>query len=216
MDAGEKRKTPYYPHIKDMAPSPIVAIPYWPNLHRQLHSLASCLMVAYLEIHHPAPLDAAGHCTNAPVIVSAGQIATDIQSSRRTLLLTLSLISVFWKDETARARGARVNREFINLDHHRFGTTKPYSITGSKSPAPNVVWSIRRNWPYLNHMLHTAGIFSLTAGLTSTSPDCDAGRDPSCSAQLEPVKSLSELILEHSCLGGDGRRTRPERERRSR
>jgi hypothetical protein len=187
-----------YVRIQDTEPSQIDPIPYYPNLHRQLHSFTASIILAYLEIHHPAPQDT----PEAPVELDADAISRDIQIARRTLLVPLSMISVFWRSEEARARGARGNREFINLDHTRHGTTKPYSITGYKSLAPNTRWLLRRNYPFLRYLLQQADCHDAKLTLSVIS----VGGTPA-----QGVKSLGELIIAGSVLGKDGRSTKAER-----
>ena len=193
--------------IKDMPMSTIGPVPYFPNLHRQLRSLAATLFVSYLEIHHPAPQDDQGRILDLPVMVSADQIAHDLQTGRRTLLVTLSMLGVFWKSEEARARGARGNREFLPQPESTYPGVKIYSITGSHSWRPNVQWAIRRNLPLLHHSLQLAGIQPDGPIHEGFNTPLDEGGLPTFGA----FRSLGGLIISRSLLGRDGRETKAER-----
>lgn len=189
-----------YVKIQDQPRSQIDPIPYYPNLHRQLHSLNATLLLTYLEIHYPAPQDD----PEASVTIDADTITRDLQTARRTLLVSLSILSVFWRGEEARARGARANREFLQPDHSRHGTTKPYSITGPKTwKLPGTAWTLRRNTLYLRHILQQASPL-IQDPLTPET----IGGNPTCG-----LMSLGEMIVKASVLGRDGRETKAERMR---
>ena len=214
--AGENGKKSTRDHIYDRDPSKIDPIPYYPNLHRQLHSLSASILVAYLEIHHPPPQDANGQPTDGPVRLELDRASDDLQVSRRTLYVTLAILSVFWKTEEARARGARARREFIQPDHIRLPQAKLYSVTGSKSFWPGSIWGLRRNFPLLAYTLQQAGFTQERCVYSPPVTQLDGGGALVHGASSGPLKSLSELIIERSALGGDGRVTRPARERGSR
>lgn len=199
------------PHIEDRERSMIDPLPFYPDLYRQLHSLAATVMVAYLEIHHPLPQDANGEPFDGPVTVSAGTIADDLQTGRRTLLVTLSQLAAWWKTEEARVRAARVGREFLNPAHIRLSTVKPYSFTGPKTRRPSAVWTVRRNLPFLRHMLTLAIPGQAQVQTTAIPSDLTGGALFVQGASIVRMKSLGELLLAHTSIGGDGRRSKAER-----
>ena len=108
------------PHTpKDPASSSGLApLPYHPNLKRELQSVTGALLLAYLEIHHPAPRDPNGAILNTPVTLDLDAVAADLGVSRRTLCISLSILSAWWPTEEARGRAARSGLEFFNLSHH--------------------------------------------------------------------------------------------------
>lgn len=239
---GEIDQKSRYLRIADLPRSAIGAIPYYPNLHRQLHNSTASILLAYLEIHHPPPQDDPGGF----VTLDADAVALDIQINRRTLLTALSQIGVWWKNEEAAARGARAMRMFTQPNHSRYGTTKPYSITGPKSWHRPVTWALRRNWPFLRFILRQANAAidddddsiinalnsnSITANSATPPPPPTLLVIPTVTPTVIPTpradtettgggassgtvfRSLSELIVEASVLGGDGRRSRQDRAR---
>jgi hypothetical protein len=107
-----------------MPPSTIEPLPYFPNLHRHIRSVTASLVLTYLEIHHPAPPDPCRSYSSAPVTLDLDAVAADLQVSRRTLLVSLSILSAWWPEEMARCSAARAGREFLNHDHSRYGVWK--------------------------------------------------------------------------------------------
>jgi hypothetical protein len=188
-----------YVRIQDQEPSQIDPIPYYPNLHRQLHSFTASIILAYLEIHHPAPQDYPA----APVTVDPDIVSHNLQVGRRTLLTAFSVIGTWWKTEELRARGARANREFLNPLHSFHGTTKPYSITGSKSWESRITWVIRRNRPYLDFLLYR---FHALQPPQETTTMARGG------VQAHSLLGLGAEVLKGSViLSHDGRTTKAER-----
>src|SRR5271163_2928679 len=149
------------PSSVPMVPSTIEPLPYFPNLHRCIHGVTASLVLTYLEIHHPAPRDSNGTILTTPVTLNLDAVAADLQVSRRTLNVSLSVLCTWWPTEIARLRAARACREFLNPDHSRYGRWKFYSATGPKTWRPGTVIQLRRNFGHLSRLLQDAGIATL-------------------------------------------------------
>src|ERR1039458_2508270 len=109
-----ERDTLMRPLNVPMPPSTIEPPPYFPNLHRRIRSVTASLVLTYLEIHHPAPPDPCGGLSRAPVTLDLDAVAADLQVTRRTLLVNLSILGTWWPTELARCSAARAGREFLN------------------------------------------------------------------------------------------------------
>ena len=197
----------------------IAPVPYYPNLYSAVKSVAATLVLTYLEIHHLATQGNQWATSSLPVTISMDDLAAGLRVSRRTILRCLGYIATWYKDDRARWCAARAGREFLQPNHKRFGTVKPYSVVGPRNFRPGIVLQLRRNLPYLGHMLQQAGMKAIPPAQN----DQDViGRNldhsgilvhtPSIVAQK---KSLAEILLRGSALAGDRRKTRYQRERQS-
>ena len=62
------------------------------------------------------------------------------------------------RSEEQRFRAHRAGREFLQPGHTRYGTTKPYSFVGRNADTPGTRLQLRRNKPYLDFLLKSAGM----------------------------------------------------------
>ena len=212
--SGE-RNTPMSPSKGPMPPSTIEPLPYFPNLKGQLRGVTASLVLTYLEIHHPAPRDPNRAILTTPVTLNLDAVAADLQVSRRTLLVNLSVLCAWWPTDETRCRAARANREFLNPDHIRYGPWKFYSATGSKTWRPGTIIQLRRNFVHLTWLLREAGISTLTVPAPAIAFPVPASTESGVSAptahdQLQKT-SISEIVLSRSVLSGDQRKTRYSR-----
>ncbi len=199
-------------HLRDypVSPSRPPTLPYHPNLKRELQSVTGALVLIYLEIHHPAPRDSNGTIVAAPVTLDLDAVAADLQVSRRTLLVNLSILCAWWPTEEARSRAARSGREFLNPDHTRYGRWKFYSATGPKTWRPGTIIQLRRNFAHLTKLLQDAGIATLAVPVPAVALPVPEMADCCVSAPTAHIlaqnQSLSEILS--SALAGDRRSTR--------
>jgi hypothetical protein len=207
-----ERNTPMSPSKGPMPPSTIEPLPYFPNLKGQLRGVTASLVLTYLETHHPAPRGPNGAILTTPVTLNLDAVAADLQVTRRTLLVTLSVLCAWWPTEEARSRAASAGREFINPDHTRYGRLKFYSATGSKTWRPGTIIQIRRNFAHLTWLLRQAGIATLTVpspAIALPVPKLAENGDSAPTAHSPAQKeSLSEILLRTSALAWDRRSTR--------
>jgi hypothetical protein len=212
-----ERQAPMRPPKSSMVPSTIEPLPYFPNLHRHIRGVTASLLLVYLEVHHPAPAGSNSAILTAPVTLDLDAVATDLQVSRRTLLVTLSVLCAWWPTEEARCRAARASREFLNPDHIRYGPWKFYSATGSKTWRPGTIIQLRRNFAYLTWLLREAGISTLTVPVPAIAFPVPASTESGASASTAQVQqqkmSIGEIVSSRSVLSGDGRKTRYSRQR---
>ena len=203
-----------------MPPSAIEPLPYFPNLKGQLRGVTASLVLTYLEIHHPAPRDPNRAILTTPVTLNLDAVAADLQVSRRTLLVTLSVLCVWWPTEEGRCRAARASREFLNPDHIRYGPWKFYSATGSKTWRPGTIIQLRRNFAYLTWLLRQAGIATLAVPATTIAfpvpAMAESGVSASTARAQQQKMSIAEKVLRSSVLSGDQRETRHSRLRAAR
>lgn len=177
-----ERNTPMRPSKVPMPPSAIEPLPYFPNLKGQLRGVTASLVLTYLEIHHPAPRGPDGAILTTPVTLNLDAVAADLQVTRRTLLVNLSILCAWWPTEEGRCRAARASREFLNPDHIRYGPWKFYSATGSKTWRPGTIIQLRRNFAYLTWLLRQAGIATLTVSVPVVALPVPAMAESSVSA----------------------------------
>lgn len=210
-----ERNTPMSPSKVPMPPSTIEPLPYFPALKGQLCGVTASLVLTYLEIHHPAPQDSIGAILTTPVTLNLDAVATDLQVSRRTLLVTLSVLCAWWPTEEARCRAARASREFLNPDHTRYGRWKFYSATGSKTWRPGTIIQLRRNFGHLAVLFRDAGIATLTVpapAIVFPVPAMgEAGVSPSTAHAQQQKMTIAEIALRASANSGDRRKTRYSR-----
>ena len=205
------------PSSVPMLPSTIEPLPYFPNLHRCIHGGTASLLLTYLEIHHPAPRDTSNQryqrVTSLPVTLNLDAVAADLQVSRRTLCVSLSVLCTWWPTEMARLRAARACREFLNPDHTRYGRWKFYSATGSKTWRPGTIIQLRRNFASLTNLLRDAGIATLAVPVPTIAIPVPklAENGVSASAAYASCKkeSLADILLRTSVLWGDRRNSAP-------
>ncbi len=205
------------PSSVPMLPSTIEPLPYFPNLHRCIHGVTASLLLTYLEIHHPAPRDTSNQryqrVTSLPVTLNLDAVAADLQVSRRTLCVSLSVLCTWWPTEMARLRAARACREFLNPDHTHYGQWKPYSATGSKTWRPGTIIQLRRNFRHLSMLLQDAGIATLAVPVPAIAIPVPtlAENGVSASATYASCKkeSLADIQLRASVLAGDRRNSVP-------
>ena len=137
-------------------------------------------------------------------------VAADLQVSRRTLLVNLSILSAWWPTEEARSRAARSGRDFLNPDHSRYGHWKFYSATGSKTWRPGTIIQLRRNLACLSKLLQDAGIATLAVPVPAVALPVPAVAEFGVSASAAHIpaqkESLSEILS--SALALDRRSTR--------
>src|SRR5579871_6379281 len=150
-----------------MLSSNLEPLPYFPNLRGELHGVTASLLFTYLEIHHPAPRETSGAILATPVTLDLDSVAADLQVSRRTLCVNLSVLCTWWPTELARSSAARAGREFINPNHSRYGRWKFYSATGSKTWRPGTIIQLRRNFSMIENLLRDAGISTLSVPVPS-------------------------------------------------
>lgn len=212
-----ERYTAKYPRDYPALPSGLLPLPYYPNLKRELRSVTGALLLTYLEIHHPAPRGPDGAILATPVTLDLDAVAADLQVSRRTLCVNLSVLCAWWPTEEARGRAARASREFLNPDHTRYGRWKFYSATGSKTWRPRTIVQLRRNFAYLTWLLRQTGIATLTVAVPAVALPVPAMADNAISAPTAHIpaqkESLSEILLRTSALAVDRRSTRYLRRR---
>ena len=202
-----ERNTPMRPSKVPMPPSAIEPLPYFPNLKGQLRGVTASLVLTYLEIHHPAPRGPDGAILTTPVTLNLDAVAADLQVTRRTLLVNLSILCAWWPTEEGRCRAARASREFLNPDHIRYGPWKFYSATGSKTWRPGTIIHLRRNFAYLTWLLRQAGIATLTVSVPTVALPVPAMAESSVSASAahaqEQKMSIAERVLRSSVLSRD-------------
>ena len=202
-----ERNTPMGPLNAPMPPSTIGPLPYFPNLKGQLYGVTASLVLTYLEIHHPAPRGPDGAILTTPVTLNLDAVAADLQVTRRTLLVNLSILCAWWPTEEGRCRAARASREFLNPDHIRYGPWKFYSATGSKTWRPGTIIQLRRNFAYLTWLLRQAGIATLTVSVPTVALPVPAMAESSVSASAahaqEQKMSIAERVLRSSVLSRD-------------
>jgi hypothetical protein len=206
------------PSTVPMPPSTIEPLPYFPNLHRCIHGVTASLLLTYLEIHHPAPRDTSNQryqrVTSLPVTLNLDAVAADLQVSRRTLCVNLSVLCTWWPTEMARLRAARCCREFLNPDHTRYGRSKFYSATGSKTWRPGTIIQLRRNFKSLSMLLRDAGIAALAVPVPALAIPvptlAENGVSASARISLFSRKIIEKLELANA-LGGDQRKVRYDR-----
>jgi len=212
------------PSSVPMLPSTIEPLPYFPNLHRHIHGVTASMVLTYLEIHYPAPRDSNGTILTNCVTLNMDAVAADLQVSRRTLCVSLSVLCTWWPTERARLSAARACREFLNPDHSRYGRWKPYSATGPKTWRPGTIIQLRRNFGHLKMLLRDAGIATLAVPLPTIAIPVPQLAENGVSAsaahssfflkKIVPTNHRIVEILERaSVLGGDRRKTRYERAR---
>jgi hypothetical protein len=210
-----ERYTARYPCDYPASPSGLQPSIYYPNLKRELQSVTGSLLLTYLEIHHPTPRGPDGAILTTPVTLDLDAVAADLQVSRRTLCVNLSVLCAWWPTEEARGRAARAGREFLNPDHTRYGHWKFYSATGSKTWRPGTIIRLRRNFAHLTKLLQDAGIATLAVPVPPVALPVPAMAEccVSTSAAHIPVQkeSLSEILS--SALGLDRRSSRYLRRR---
>ena len=202
------RNTPMSPSKVPMSQSTIEPLPYFPTLKCQLRGVTASLVLTYLEIHHPPPQDSIGAILTTPVTLNLDAVATDLQVSRRTLLVTLSVLCAWWPTEEARCRAARASREFLNPDHIRYGPWKYYSVTGSKTWRPGTIIQLRRNFAYLTWLLRQAGIATLTVPIPVIALPVPASTENGVSASTAHAQqqktSTADIVRARRCLRGIG------------
>ena len=212
-----ERNTPMSPSKVPMPPSTIEPLPYFPNLKGQLRGVTASLVLTYLEIHHPAPRDPNRAILTTPVTLNLDAVAADLHVTRRTLLVTLSVLCAWWPTEEARCRAARASREFLNPDHTRYGQRKFYSATGSKTWRPGTIVQLRRDFGHLAFLLRDAGIATLTVPIPAIALPVPAMGESSISASTAHAQqkklSISGILSRASVLSGDRRSTRSPRPR---
>jgi hypothetical protein len=74
-------------------------MPYFLNLKGELRGVTASMVLTYLEIHHPALRDSNGTSLTIPVTLNLDAVAGDLQISRRTLFVTLSVLCAWWPAE---------------------------------------------------------------------------------------------------------------------
>ena len=172
-------------------------IPYYSGLAKVLHGPTLALTLTYLEWHHPAPQDSNdGHPgpENAPVIIDCDEVSAALGISRRTLHIALCCLGCWWSTEEARARAARVDREFLNPAHalppKGHDPVKIYSVTGSKAWQNHRSLALRRNLPKLVSILSQAGIIKdqshLAANVDTSATSSSARSLPQILASVLP------------------------------
>lgn len=188
---------------------------YCPRLNLHLKSVIACLLVSYLEIHHPAPEDASGRVSSLPVIIDLDQISRDLHFSRRTLRLNFCQIAVWVRSEAERSRAARAGREFLKPSHTRYGKIKLYSLVGRNSDSAGIRLQLRRNKPYLDSILEAAGIsWSRTDGAEFIPANPEMVDTPVSPRSLPIFAEMSKVLqdsLSASSLGSDRRHSRYDR-----
>jgi hypothetical protein len=192
---------------------------YCPNLKRELRSCQAAIIVSYLETYFPRPQDAQGRPSSAPVTLLLDRISRDLQISRRTLLVTLSILATWWGTEAERSAAARTGREFLNPAHSLHGKLKPYSLTGRKRAQWGVTWHLRRNWPVLNRLLNLSHgqqsqqdePHSPTPGNIQPQHEVNACATP----QTVSMQPFEKVLLSKSVIGQDRRSTRYTRNKAS-
>lgn len=206
-----ERNTPMSPSKGPMPPSTIEPLPYFPNLHRHIHSVTASLVLTYLEIHHRAPRDSNGTILTNPVTLDLDAVAADLQVSRRTLCVNLSVLCAWWPTEEARCRAARAGREFLNPDHTRYGQRKFYSATGSKTWRPGTIVQLRRDFGHLAVLLRDAGIATLAVPVPAIALPVPAMGETGILASTAHVQkekmSLAGILSRASVFSGDRRKT---------
>jgi hypothetical protein len=191
--------------------STIPPVPYYPKLKLALKSVTASILLMYLETHYPAPPAVPGRLSSPPVTIDLDQVAQDLQLSRRTLRLCLSQIGVWMRSEEQRFRAHRAGREFIQPEHTRYGTRKPYSIVGRNADTPGIRLQLRRYRPCIDFMLKSAGVNLPDYDLpVSTGPDPRTIIATVAPSALPSNARIAELLERASVLGGD-RRTRYQR-----
>lgn len=163
-----ERNTPKDPRDDPACRFHMPPLPYHPGLKRELQSVTGALLLIYLEIHHPAPKGAGGEICTPSVTLDLDAVAADLEVSRRTLCVNLSVLCAWWPTEEARSRAACAGREFLNPDHTRYDRIKPYSATGSKTWRPGTSIRLRRNFGQLENMLRKAGIATVVVPVPTT------------------------------------------------
>ena len=205
-----ERDTPMRPTKVPMPRSAIEPLPYFPNLKGHLRSVTASLVLTYLETHDPAPRGADGAILTTPVTLDLDAVAADLQVSRRTLCVNLSVLCAWWPTEEARSRAARAGREFINPDHSRYGRLKFYSATGSKTWRPGTIIRLRRNFGQLTKLLQDAGIATLAVGAPTVAFPVPESVDNGVSAPAAHISAQKDSLLEilSSALASNRRITR--------
>ena len=194
--------------------SAIDPLPMFPGIIRQLRGPTNAMVLTYLEMVHPSPQDAKGAHLNLPVTIDCDYAARDLQISRRTLHIALHCLATWFLTEERRGRAERVGRAFINESHSQQGTIKPYSVVGpSVIRLPHILLHIKRNWPRINAILHTAGLNDLQ--YEQFPSDLSANPLTAKIAIGAPSSSLSDVLQRVMPAWGDRRAERWDRWRRA-
>jgi hypothetical protein len=193
--------------------STIDPLPLFPGIVRQLRGPTNAMVLTYLEMVHPAPQDSNGAYLTLPVTIDCDCAARDLQISRRTLHIALHCLATWFLTEERRGRAERAGRAFINESHSQQGTIKPYSIVGpSVIRLPHIVLKIKRNWPRINAIFHTAGLDDLQYQRFSS--DLSANPLTTEMAIYAPSLSLPAILQRVMPNWGDRRVERWDRWRR--
>ena len=224
MKSKKKEKHPWKPKgsiIPDV-PSTIGAIPFYPNLKLVFHSVTTCVVFTYLEIHHAAPQDTMSRVSSLPVTVSVGTICRDLRVSRRTLALALFPLSTLYTSEASRWSAARAAREFIQPNHSRLGRIKPFSIVSANKLAHSHELILRRNLPLIRTISQNAGMTQGFPHFHTAAPPVPENQAEECrkmavvqSALLQSPESLVEILMRASTIAQDRRKVRYPRLRKA-
>jgi hypothetical protein len=191
--------------------SDLPPLPYYPNLKLVLKSVTAALVLTYLEIHHPAPERPPGarpSMSSLPITLSIDDAAAALCITRRTLYVSLSVLSARWKTEESRAGAARANREFRVPQHSVYDPNKPYSLTGSLTHDSGTTYQLRRNLPHITRLLAQAGF---DPAVTLTLPPILRNGAPAALPPSAYSESLKDLLTRASVLDQDRRTVRYQR-----
>lgn len=191
-------------------------IPYYPALKIVTGTPLAAILMVYLEVHYPAPQDSSNQrlqrVTSLPVTLDSERICADLQVNRRTLVFTLSILSVWFSGEAQRMRAHGASREFIQPEHNTHPKIKPYSVTGSRVFVRPFVIQLRRNMPRVQALLSAANLVISTPInelALKVHPENCAASAPVFSPKLQPETSrIVELLERASVLAGDRRKVR--------
>jgi hypothetical protein len=198
-------------------------IPYYPGLKDETGTIIGAILVSYLEKYHPAPQDTSPQrfqrVSSLPIRLSDERIMADLHIARKTLVVILSEIAVWYPSESRRSRAHGASREFIEPRHSRFRKIKLYSAVGIRQHTLPFAFDLRRNILLVDQAMKNA-LSSFDSTRDSTRDKYDIGRDRAPAPLYPPSKlptnpRVVELLERASVLAGDRRAVRYTRLRKA-
>jgi hypothetical protein len=196
-----------------------VPIPYYPAIKPECGTAFATVMLIYLETHYPAPQDSSHQkfqrVTSLPVRLDSERMCAELQVARRTLVLTLSILSTWFSGEAQRSRAHGASREFIKQNDERFRKDKFYSLTGPRNYRYPQTWILRRNIPLISATLRNANILNAItcAPLTTANvqSNIDAGKRVLTVNDMPGSAQIVAALERANVLAGDRRKVRYSR-----
>jgi hypothetical protein len=187
----------------------IEPLAYYPQLKAAIKTLTGCILLTYLETHHPAPQDQYDRRSSLPVTIDLDQLAGAVRIHRRTLSHHLGQLSCWYLNESIRWAAARSAREFTAPKHSFVGRFRFYSLVGSKAQDRPVALQLRRNLPLIAETLSTCGVTDMRATCEPfTCRAIDLSSEAAARPSFATNSGLAEVLLRGSQLSLDRRSLR--------